>query len=214
VLVGDSRFCSPWVLSVWLALEEKGLPYRLETFDLERGEHRGAHAARTLAGKVPALRHGDLWIAESLAILEYLEEVFAPPSHPALFPATPAERAADREILNWLRTDLFELRRCLPYEGIFLGLAAQPLTPKAEAEIAALVSVAKKRVAVARPRLTLADLDLGLTLRRLVHYGVGLEPAGPVRQLVEDVWRRPGVQKWVSVDRARFKSSPVRDYPR
>jgi glutathione S-transferase len=61
---------------------------------------------------------GDLWLSESLAILEYLEEKY--PGSGYVLPVIPEERAKDRAILLWLRTDLFELRRCMPFECFWL----------------------------------------------------------------------------------------------
>ncbi len=207
IFYGDSRFCSPWALTVWVALKEKDIPFRTEPLDLAAGQHRGDYRAHTLAGKVPSLRHGELWISESLAILEYLEEAFGPPAHRALLPSTPAERARDREILSWLRSDLFELRRCLPYEGLFLARQPPELTPKARDEVEALVAVASKWAARARrsTQWTLADFELACTLRRLIHYGVGLKGRPELVAWADSIWRRPSVQSWVTVDRAASK---------
>jgi len=201
VLYGDVRYTSPWVLSVWTALREKGLAFRMATLDLQAGENRrGDYPHATLTGKVPALRHGDQWIAESLAILEYLEEVF--PDRPALLPSEPLARARERQILSWLRSDLFELRRCMPFEGIFLPLPPPPLTPQARAEAGRLLAVIAHRLGggtAARP--TLADFDLAFTLRRLVHYGFELGAHGAAVGFAEAIWRRPAVQAWVSQPR-------------
>jgi glutathione S-transferase len=197
LLYCDARFTSPWVLIVWTALKEKGVPFRPVLLDLARGEHRTAeYRSRTFTGKVPALKHRDVWISESLAILEYLEEAFTPPEHARLMPAHPAARARDRQVLSWLRSDLFELRRCLPYEGIFLRWE-KPLanTPEALAE-AALVCTA----AAARPKgeaPTLADFELAFMLRRLIHYRVGLEGRDELVRWSDTLWNRPSVQSWV-----------------
>jgi len=201
VLYGDVRYTSPWVLSVWTALREKGLAFRMATLDLQTGENRrDDYAHATLTGKVPALRHGDHWIAESLAILEYLEEAF--PDRLPLLPSEPFARARDRQILSWLRSDLFELRRCMPFEGIFLPLPPPPLTSQARAEANRLLAVVAHRLGgapAARP--TLADFDLAFTLRRLVHYGFALGGYEAVVAFAEAIWRRPAVQAWVSQPR-------------
>src|SRR5688572_4105088 len=95
-LYGDTRWCSPWVLAVWAAMREKGIPFEVRTLDLQKREHHeGDYPRLSLTGKVPSPVHGDVWIGESLAILEYLEEVFAPPTHPRLYPESAVERARD-----------------------------------------------------------------------------------------------------------------------
>ncbi len=54
------------------ALEEAGLPYRVESIPFEKGSE--AHLARQPFGQVPWLTHGDVSIFESGAILLYLGE--------------------------------------------------------------------------------------------------------------------------------------------
>ena len=38
-LWSDANYFSPYVLSVYVALQEKGLPFSLKTVDLNNGEH-------------------------------------------------------------------------------------------------------------------------------------------------------------------------------
>jgi glutathione S-transferase len=203
LLYCDARFTSPWVLTVWTSLKEKGVGFRPVLLDLARGEHRTSdYRSRTLTGKVPALRHRDLWISESLAILEYLEEAFAPPEFPRLMPARAASRARDRQILSWLRSDLFELRRCLPFEGIFLPMSTPVVTALAREEATALVAMAATRLSAAtQDGPTLADYELAFALRRLIHYKVGLEGRDDLVRWSDALWNRPSVQSWVKQDR-------------
>ncbi|HUB07363.1 MAG TPA: glutathione transferase [Myxococcales bacterium] len=215
LLYCDARFTSPWVLVVWTALKEKGVPFRPVLLDLAAGEHRTPeYRSRTFTGKVPALRHRDVWISESLAILEYLEETFAPPAHPRLMPAHAAARARDRQIMSWIRSDLFELRRCLPFEGLFLPLGAfhqGPLpgpTPKALEEAAAVCDAAAGRSSGEGP--TLADFELCFMFRRLVQYGVGLAGRGDLVRWSDGLWNRPSVQSWVTHARPRSTPAAVR----
>ena len=96
VLWGEKNFHSPYVLSCWVVLKEKGIPFELRTFDLAGGEHRrGDYAARSVTGRVPSLQHGARWLAESSAIDEYLEEVFPSAAVPAPVPGA-ALRARPR----------------------------------------------------------------------------------------------------------------------
>ena len=57
------------------ALIEIGAPYELALVDIDKGEHRTeAYLKIQPHGRVPALRHGDLVIYESAAILLYLAD--------------------------------------------------------------------------------------------------------------------------------------------
>jgi glutathione S-transferase len=85
----------PW--RVRIALREKDLPCEEVTVDLF--SPRSADFLRLNPfGQVPVLEDGDLVIAESIAILEYLEERHP---HPALMPRDVAERAAVRQFMCW-----------------------------------------------------------------------------------------------------------------
>jgi glutathione S-transferase len=110
VLYGNTPMTSPYVMTVFVALEEKQLPYRLELLDLERGDqHRPDFIAHSITNRVPTLRiadaAGELWLSESAAIVEYLEERFPPPAHAALYPRGLAERARVRMVQGIIRSE-------------------------------------------------------------------------------------------------------------
>lgn len=207
VLWSDARFCSPWVLTVWIALKEKGLSFDVQELDLSAGQHKkGDYPRMTVTGKVPALTHGDVWIAESLAILEYLEEIFP---QPAIFADTPEGRAVDRMVLAHLRSDFAELRRCLPYEGIFVPIKAPAPTAEARAQARRLLELVDWRLTTrGKAPLTIADFELACTLRRLVSYKLPV-PAH-ARAFSTAIWKRPSVTSWLALDRSRFDGAGKR----
>ena len=84
------------VRTVWL-LEEIGLPYELEKFQLGQKEMRSPdYTAINPNGRVPTLVDGDVTISESTAIAQYLAAKYAP----ELAPGPEAENFA--EYLQWL----------------------------------------------------------------------------------------------------------------
>jgi glutathione S-transferase len=77
---------------VQLALEVKGLPYESRLLQFSKKEHQSPeYLAINPRGKVPCLRDGDLVVAESLAILAYLDRKYP---DPPLFGRTPAQTGA------------------------------------------------------------------------------------------------------------------------
>jgi glutathione S-transferase len=73
----DSGFISPYAMSAYFALREKGLPFETVPVDLQAGEHRrGAHSALSNTLRVLALSDGDFHLSESSAIAEYLDETY------------------------------------------------------------------------------------------------------------------------------------------
>lgn len=201
VLFGNVGFTSPYVFSVFVCLEEKGLPYTLELVDLEAGQQRRPeYAVPSFTGRVPALRHGDFWLAESSAIDEYLEETFPPPRHPALYPAEPRARARVRMVQAFLRSDLAALRAERSTATLFSGEAPRPLTPEGQASADRLVEIASRLLPEGASHLTgaftVADADLALMLQRLVQNGDPVPPR--LAAYAREIFRRPSIRKWLA----------------
>jgi maleylpyruvate isomerase len=92
---------------VRLGANLKGLRYEQVSYDLRQGEQRTA-ALRQHAplGLVPALEADGISIAQSLAILEWIEERHPTP---ALLPAEPHQRAIVRAMASTIACDIHPL---------------------------------------------------------------------------------------------------------
>jgi glutathione S-transferase len=202
-LIADSRFVSPWVLSVWTALKEKNLSFTVQTLDLAKGEARApAHVRASVTGKVPALRVGDRTLSESFAILEYIEDAY--PSAQPLLAHDLFERARDRQLMSWLRTDLFQLRKCMPFEGITdPGFVPPPMTAEAHAEADKLLQIVATRAVPSHARQpTMADFELAFAIRRLIRFDKrDLAHHALATAFSNELWKRPSVQSWVKLPR-------------
>jgi glutathione S-transferase len=206
VLYGNDTWTSPYVFSVFVTLTEKGVPFRTEVLSLERREHaRAEYAERSVTGKVPAIRHGDFWLAESSAIDEYVDEAFGPPRWPRLYPDDLRARGRVRMLQAFLRSDLLALREERPTSTLFEGEAVKPLTAAGKAAADRLVAVAGKLLPAGASfvagAFTPADADLALMLQRLVHNGDPCPEA--LATYARSVFERPSVRAWLS--RTRWK---------
>lgn len=106
ILYSDANFFSPYVMSVFVALKEKGVPFSLKTLDLAHSEHlEPSYTRLSLTRRVPTLLIDNFQLSESSAIDEYLEECFPAPEYTALYPQHREHRAKAREIQAWLRSD-------------------------------------------------------------------------------------------------------------
>src|SRR5690348_7512932 len=93
----DAFWNSPYALSAYVVLREKGLTFETRTIALQTKEHHQPwYLDGSITGRVPALSHGALWLSESQAIVEYLEEAFPAPSFPRVLPESLTERARAR----------------------------------------------------------------------------------------------------------------------
>jgi glutathione S-transferase len=202
-LIADSRFVSPWVLAVWTALREKGLSFTVETLDLAKGEARSPrYQAASVTGKVPGLRVGNRTLAESFAVLEYLEEAY--PATQRLLAEDLFERARDRQLMCWLRTDLFALRQCMPFEGIVdPNFVPPPMTADAHAEADKLLHIVATRAVPSHVKHpTMADFELAFAVRRLMRFDKrDLANHALAAAFSNELWKRESVQSWVRLAR-------------
>lgn len=196
----DSNYVSPYAMWAFVALKEKQIPFTLKPVDLAAKQHRDAvFETLSLTAKVPALLHGDFSLAESSAIIEYLEDMFPAPAHPPLYPADARERARARQLQAWIRSDLMALREERPTTVIFKAPVQKPLSEAGRAAADKLVRVAAGLIGEGADSLfgkwCIADTELALTLNRLVANG---DPVpDKLRRYVQVQWARAPVQAWV-----------------
>jgi glutathione S-transferase len=201
VLYGNDRYTSPYVFSAFVTLTEKGVPFRLEVLSLERKDHeRPEYAGPSFTAKVPALRHGDFWLAESSAIDEYVEDAFPPPGHPRIYPEDARARARVRMVQAFVRSDLGPLRAARPTSTMFLGEPAAPLSAEARASAEKLFRFADKVLPAGAAAIggtfSPGDADLALMLQRLVANG---DPCPDrLAAYARAVFARPSVRAWLA----------------
>ena len=131
ILWGSELGNSPYVLSCFVALREKQVPFELRTLSLQKGEqHRPSFVALSLTARVPALVDGDLTLSESSAIVEYLDEKFPPPTYARVLPVDTVHRARARQVMAWVRSDVAALREERPTEYVFLPPAVVGRRPR------------------------------------------------------------------------------------
>jgi maleylacetoacetate isomerase/maleylpyruvate isomerase len=100
---------------VRIALNVKGIEHRIVPVNLVEAEHRASeYRARNPQMLVPFLEDGDTGIAQSQAIIEYLDERYG---EPRLFPGDPAARARVRAFAAAIGCDIHPLNnlRVLKY---------------------------------------------------------------------------------------------------
>lgn len=194
----DATFYSPYALSAFVAVVEKGVPFRLETVHLgQPASERGADFGRdSVTARVPAIDHAGFTLAESSAIAEYIDEVF---EGPALYPRDPRDRALARMVQAWIRSDMLPLRKARSSHGVFHGFTAlEPLSGDARHGADKLIATASRLLAHGGPHLLdrwcIADTDLAMMLMRLAAAGE------PMPELLltytRQQWARPSIERW------------------
>lgn len=156
---------STFTRSLRLALEEKGVPYRLEEINVMEGAHQTPeHLARQPFAKVPAFEHDGFELYETAAILFYVDETF---EGPALQPATPRERAKTAQVLSIINAYAHSscIRACFTQRVIMPMLGEKPdedvvaaAVPEATTSMKALEAIIDGNEFFAGDKLSLADL--------------------------------------------------------
>ena len=206
-LYSDGFWISPYVFSVFVTLKEKGLPFEVKPVALHQQEQRRPpYRDQTLTGRVPALEHGGFWLAESSAIVEYLDEAFPAPQYPRALPADLRQRARARQLMAWLRSDLMPIREERSAETIFYEPTSRPLSEAAHVAAGRLLSVADRLIPDQGSSLfgdwCTADADLAFMCKRLLASGYSLPEK--IRAFVDAQWSRPSARAFVERQRAPY----------
>lgn len=197
----DSQFASPYAMSAFVALHEKGLSFDITTVDLGIQENLAAGFANlSLTRRVPTLWHDGFALSESSAITEYIDQVFP---GTALYPGEARDKARARQVQAWLRSDLLPLRQERPTEVVFYGQKYPPLSPAAQSAAGKLIAAAETLLPVGAQFLcgqwSIADVDLALMLNRLALHGDALPER--LATYAQQQWQRPTVRQWVERER-------------
>ena len=110
LLIGNRNY-STWSLRPWLVLRHFGIPFEDEVLQLQGEGWRDVLAQRSPTGKVPVLQDGDLAVAETIAIIEYLADRF--PDKP-IWPADIGQRALARAAAAEMHAAFTALRSHAP----------------------------------------------------------------------------------------------------
>ena len=202
----DGYFTSTWDAACYVTLIEKHLEFTTARALLRDGQ--GVPAAlheHTAIARIPAFQHGDFWLTESLAVVEYLEDAFPPPQHPSVFPSEPQQRGRMRQIMSWLRSDMVALRIERPWQCAIYAIQLPALSPAAERYATELCDlVARLETSKELPSWTIAHAELAFALLRLVRGG--REVPEIVQQFLDRELARPSVRSYL--DHARPPHPP------
>jgi glutathione S-transferase len=210
-LVVGSKNYSSWSLRPYLALAHTGAPFEEVVIALDAPDTAANIARHSPSGKVPLLRHGELRIWDSLAICEYVAELFP---QARLWPEERAARATARSVSAEMHSGFMALRTHCAMNirarkpGVGLD---QPGVAQDVARIQQLWTECRQAHGAGGPFLfgafSIADAMFAPVVTRFVTYGVALE--GALGAYRDAVLALPGMQAWT---RAAEAEPPVARY--
>lgn len=202
LILGNKAYSS-WSLRPWLALKHTGRPFAEVVIPLRRPDTKARILEHSPAGKVPVLKHGDLAVWDSLAICEYLADLF-PDS--ALWPQNPAARAVARAVSAEMHSGFQALRSSMPMD-LKRKAPGEGMTEATVADIArvsALWADCRARFGDGGPflfgRFSIADAMYAPVVTRFDTYGVAL--GDTARAYADAVLAMPAMRDWTEAGRA------------
>ncbi|TPP07135.1 glutathione S-transferase family protein [Rhizobium glycinendophyticum] len=111
VLYIANKNYSSWSFRPWIAMTVAGIPFREQLIPFGPGATSPQFRALSPTGRVPVLHHGPVRVWESLAIIEYVTELFP---DAGLWPDDPARRSMARSISMEMLSGFRSLRGACP----------------------------------------------------------------------------------------------------
>jgi glutathione S-transferase len=197
-LVIGNKNLSSWSLRPWLLLRHFGVPFNEVLLKLDTAEFKDQVRKFSPAGKVPVLTHGDLRLWDSLAISEYVNEVFLQGKG---WPADPVKRANARAIVCEMHSSFAALRKQM---SMNLQRQASPvnLDADAQADVARVQEIWQqaRAVAVGGPFLfgefCIADAFYAPVATRFTNYAVTMDAVST--DYVKSLYALAAMKEWIA----------------
>jgi len=198
IYLGNKNYSS-WSLRPWLALKQTGAAFDEEVIPLSEAATRSTVLRFSPSGRVPALKHNELTVWDSLAICEYLAETFPAAK---LWPDDKAARAVARAVSAEMHSGFAALRDHLPM-NMRSSFPNRGVTPEVQADINRITAIwrdCRKRFGEGGPFLfggfTNADAMYAPVVSRFRTYRVELEEES--QAYADAVWALPALQEWLT----------------
>ena len=158
ILYSGTKNASSWAFRAWLALREADVAFEERIVDIrrpQRFENLAKIAAFSPPGAVPVLVDDGTVIYDSLAIMEYANEL----GGGCLLPSHPKQRAHARSLLAWQHSGLSGICPRLSYESSFY-VERRKMTDQEFAEARRIFDVWESELETSGGPFLLGDLSL------------------------------------------------------
>jgi glutathione S-transferase len=202
ILYTGTKNASSWALRAWLALRELNIDFEERVVDIRRPQ-RIANLARiaefSAPGAVPVLVDADVVIFDSLAIMEYANDI----GGQTLLPANARQRGHARSLMAWVHAGMSNLCSGVSFESSFHAVR-RPLTDIETGQAERVFNVWEQELSASGGpflvgSLSLADLSFVPVVRRLVAPDTLLAAWPRTRLWAERLMQRETVREWMQV---------------
>jgi glutathione S-transferase len=202
IYLGNKNYSS-WSLRPWLVLKQTTVAFDEVVIPLYQPGSRETVLKYSPSGRVPALRHGDRVVWESLAICEYLAESF--PNFD-LWPRDPGARALARSVSHEMHAGFAALRRHFPM-NVRSSFPNRERIPEAQVDINRVMAIWRDcRIRYGEGngdflfgRFTIADAMYAPVVTRFRTYRIELEREAEA--YCHAIMALPAMQEWIAAAR-------------
>ncbi|MDB4952970.1 MAG: glutathione S-transferase [Myxococcales bacterium] len=192
--VGSKRYSS-WSLRPYLALAHAAAEFECTTILFDQPDTKAKIAKANPAAKVPVLHHDGKVIWDSLAICEYVNELYP---NAKLWPTDRDQRAKARSVSSEMHSGFVALRRDMPMD-VCSKKPGTGHTAEAIADGRRVMEIWRDQLSASRgPFLfgtfTIADAMFAPVTTRFTTYGVELDAV--CRAYVDAVAALPAMKQW------------------
>ncbi|HEV3178722.1 MAG TPA: glutathione S-transferase family protein [Stellaceae bacterium] len=197
--IGNRNYSS-WSLRGWLMVKASGITFEEILIRLRQPNTKAEVLRHSPSGRVPALVHGEVSVWESLAIGEYLAELFPDAN---LWPRDRAARAVARSVSTEMHAGFTALRTHFPM-NVRSSFANRASTPDVQADIDRITAIwhdCRSRFSKDGPFLfgaafSNADAMYAPVVSRFRTYKVELD--AEAQAYCDAVWSWPPMQEWAA----------------
>ena len=203
IYLGNKNYSS-WSLRPWLVLKQTGVPFDEIVIPLYEATSKATIMKYSPSGTVPALKHGELVVWDSLAICEYLAESFPTFN---LWPRDHDARAVARSVCAELHSGFQALRAHLPMNIRSSFPEPRALPRRSQADINRVMAIwrdCRKRFGDGKGEFlfghfTIADATYAPVVTRFRTYKIDLEREA--QAYCEMIMTLPAMQEWIAAAR-------------
>jgi len=200
IYIGNKNYSS-WSFRGWLMLKQAGAAFDEVVIPIAQPATRSEILRYSPSGKVPALAHGPVTVWESLAIGDYLAELFPAAK---LWPAAREARAAARAVSQEMHAGFPDLRRHFPMN--MRSVFERAIIPAAQGDIDRIIALwrdCRRRFGAGGDFLfghfTIADAMYAPVVSRFRTFKIPLDAEADSYAAAVTAW--PPYQEWLAAAR-------------
>jgi glutathione S-transferase len=204
-LVVGSKTFSSWSLRPWLVLKQANIPFKEVVIALNQLSTREQIRQYSPSGRVPVLIHKGLRIWDSLAIAEYMNDLFP---EKELWPANIEDRALARSVSAEMHSGFPSMRQQLSM-NVTKRLPTPALTDDTQGDLKRVFDIWNECLNRSGGpflfgKFSIADAMYAPVTTRMTTYSIPL--TGAIQAYVDTIAKLPAMQEWIQAAQKETES--------